>query len=173
MKRSLVILMIGVMFSLAASAQAAYIHQNKNLMFQSSLNGKSLAWRSESFGVLLNKWTGELVIDIPIDYLYVKELNPDFTPTGESAGKVISLRGVVPVNDVLQEGAEFMNVPVEVEIFFNGTSFRTGFVFSVFKMFPNGFSVQADGRFPHSYFGIESLKDAEDEIVLVFSFSGE
>ena len=173
MKHWIIILVISLGLATPAEAQLAHIHGSRDLMFQSSLNGQSLAWRSESYNVILNKWSGELAIDIPIDHLYVKELNPDFEATGESKGKVFSMRAVIPINDVLEEGAEFQDVAVEGDILFNDEEYKTEFIFSVFKMFPNGFAVQAQGRFPHSAFGIKNLEDAEDEIVLVFSFSGE
>jgi hypothetical protein len=173
MKKLILILALAIGMQTVASAQMAHIQMGRNLMFQSSLNGNSLAWSSETFNVVLDKWTGELGIDIPIDGLYVKELNPDFKPTGESQGKVFSLRSRIPVDDVLKQGAEAMNVPADTEIYFNGVQFNAVFNYTIIKMFPNGFAVQGEGRFPHSIFGISSLKDAEDELVIVFNFKGQ
>lgn len=173
MRKWFVIVFLGLFSVQGVSAQMAVIHErSRHLMVQSSMNGQSLAWTSEYFNVVLNKWTGEMAVDIPIDGLYVKELNPDFEMTGENKGKVLMIRSTVPVNDVLEQGAEVMNLSSDAEVFFNGIPFGTTMNYSIFKMFPNGFSIQAEVRFPHTVFGIESLRNATDEIVVVFNFQG-
>lgn len=154
-----------------SSAQEVVI-LDRNMQLFTSINNEPVAFASNSYDVFLNKATGEFETVIPIDNLYLAITNSELRVTGENRGKFMTLRGVLPVSDVLDNNSTVFNLKIEVIVNFNGIDYQTFLTFSILRMQPNGFSVMANGTFPHSVFEIKNLSNAKDELGLQMSFTG-
>ena len=166
------VILISSMIALGSSGQIAAI-TNVNLQIHASLNNKPLAWASQTADIRVNKYTGEFEVRLLIDNLDMAIINPEFSgSTGENLGKYLVLKGVIPVNDVLDNNGTVLNLDVELTASFNNIDYHTIFVFSILRVQDQGFSVMMKGSISHSALEIENLKQLDDELVVAISFVG-
>src|SRR5687768_16587497 len=97
---------------LKTSAQDAVI-LDRNIQLFISFSGKPAAFASNAFDIYINKATGEFRTTIQIDNLYMAIASPDMSVTGENKGKILTLSGIIPVNDVLDNNGTVINTKME------------------------------------------------------------
>lgn len=167
--------LVMILFFVQAPAQEAMI-LNTNMQIYASLNNKPQAWATDVVEIHVNKINGEFVAMILVDNLHLAIANPDFTGnTGENRGKYLTLRGVIPINDVLDNNSTVMNLNVELTANFNNIDYPTTFSFSILRMSANnnkGFSVMSKGRISISKLEISNLSKFDDELGIALSFTG-
>lgn len=155
-------------------AQEAAI-MNTNMQIYASLNNKPVAWATTTVDIHLNKTTGSFEVLLLTDNLYLALSNPDFVPTGENRGKVLSLRGVIPIYDVLDNNSNVMDLRVDLIANFNGIDYPVNFNFSILRLSPNdrkGFSAMVKGSLSISQLAISNLSNFDDELGISLSFTG-
>lgn len=145
------------------------------MQIYASLNDKPVAWATTLVDINLNKNTGEIEILLLTDNLHLALTNPDFVPTGENKGKLLSLRGVIPIYDVLDNNQNVMDLKIDMIANFNGIDYPTNFSFSILRLNPNdrkGFSVMAKGSLSIAQLAITNLSNFDDELGISLSFTG-
>jgi len=156
------------------AAQIAGI-QSINLQIHASINKEPLAWASNTAEIIVNKHTGEFEVRLLIDNLRMAITNPKFTGyTGENLGKYLTLKGIIPVIDVLDDNSTVLDLKVELTANFNNLDYPTIFTFSILRVQEQdrGFSVMMKGSISHSALKIDNLKQLDDELVIAISFVG-
>ncbi len=167
-----VILIICLISGFQLTAQYAVV-TNANMQIRASFNNAPLAWATSDVPISINKQTGEFETQILIDNLHYAVTNPNFTgTTGENKGKYLTIRGVIPVYDVVDKLTSVIDLKVEMTANFNSIDYPTIFTFTILTMQPKGFSVMASGSISHSALEIKNLKDLNDELVIILSFTG-
>lgn len=173
MKLSLIITLLALC-GYSRAQEAAIISTNMQIF--GSLDNKPMAWATDALEIHLNKASGEIVMRCLVDDLSIAIANPGWTGnTGENKGKYMSLSGVVPMNDVLNNNNSMMNQPVELMASFNDIEYPVQFVFSILRMSANnnkGFSIMAKGSLSISKLEIDNLKQLDDELGFSISFTG-
>lgn len=161
--------------SIQARAQEAVV-LNTNMQIYASLNNKPVAWATDLVEIHVNKVTGEFSAAILVDNLHLALTNPDFTGyTGENRGKLLTLTGIIPINDVINNNNTVMNLNVEITSNFNNIDYPTTFSFSILRMSANnnlGFSVMSKGSISISKLEINNLRQFDDELGISLSFTG-
>jgi hypothetical protein len=174
MKSLIFVLFITILFA-HASAQEAVIH-GANMQIYASLNNKPQAWATDAVEIHVNKVSGEFTAAILIDNLNLAIINPDFTGyTGENRGKYLTLRGILPINDVINNYYTVLDLNVELTANFNNIDYPTTFTFSILRMSANnnkGFSVMSKGSISISKLEINNLRDFDDELGIALNFTG-
>jgi hypothetical protein len=123
--------------------------------------------------IKLNKLTGDFEAQILVDNLAYATPNAEFTgATGENKGKYLTLTGVLPVNDVLENANNAIDRKIEITTEFDGYDYQSTFVFTMLKFQTGGFSVMASGTISHSELHIANLDQLNDELVIILSFTG-
>ncbi len=147
--------------------------RNTNIQIRASLNNSPIAWASEKINITINKQTGEFEAKLLVDDLYFATPNVNFTgATGEQKGKYLTLTGILPVNDVLQNANNAIDRKVEITANFNDRDYQTDFLFTILSLQTGGFSVMASGTLSHSALDISNLAELDDELVIILSFTG-
>ncbi len=155
-----------------SNAQYAVV-TNANMQIRASLNNSPLAWATSEVPISINKQTGEFETQILIDNLHYAVTNPNFTgTTGENRGKYLTIKGVIPVYDVVDKLTSMIDLKVEMTANFNNIDYPTIFTFTILTLQPKGFSVMASGSISHSALEIKNLKYLNDELVIILSFTG-
>jgi hypothetical protein len=161
--------------SLQSRAQVALI-TNTNIQIFGSLESKPLAWASDAVEIYINKSTGEFSAKVLVDNLSIAIANPDWMGnTGENKGKYMELKGILPINDVINNNNSVMNQTIELTAGFNDIEYPTQFTFSILRMSANngmGFSIMAKGSVSISRLEINNLKQLDDELGISLSFTG-
>ncbi|MEO6168665.1 MAG: hypothetical protein ABIO46_08160 [Chitinophagales bacterium] len=158
-------------FSIAQDA----VITNTNMQIYASLNGKPVAWATNMVELRINKATGEFMMQLFIDNIRLALSNPDYTPTGENLGKFLTLRGVLPIYDVLERSSNVMDLKVDLIASFNNIDYHTNFSFSILQLNPNnnkGFSVMTKGSVSIAGLGVTGLQGFDDELGIALSFNG-
>ena len=158
---------------LSYGQQAAIM--NTNMQIYASLHGKPVAWATTIVEIHLDKNTGAFEVLLLTDHLSLAMTNPDFVPTGENLGKVLSLRGTIPIYDVLNNNSNVMNMNIDLIANFNNIDFPTNFTFSILRLNPNdrkGFSLMVKGSLSISKLNITNLEGFDDELGISLSFTG-
>lgn len=162
------------LFPFFTVAQNAVI-TNTNMQIYASLNDKPVAWATNTVEIYIDKLTGEFRLLLAVDNIRLALTNPDYTPTGENLGKFLTLRGVLPINDVLQNNSNAMDLKVDLIANFNNIDYHTNFSFTILRLNPNnnkGFSVMTKGSLSVSGLGITGLQGFDDELGIALSFNG-
>jgi hypothetical protein len=169
-----VIFLFGVCQVIKGQGNSNYIAiRNANIQIKSSLNNTPMAWTTDVIDIKLNKQTGDFEAQILVDNLTYATPNADFTgATGENKGKYLSLTGVLPVSDVLENTNNAIDRKVEITTAFNNLEHRSTFTFTILKFQTGGFSVMASGTVSHRELEITNLDQLNDELVILLSFTG-
>jgi len=147
--------------------------RNANIQIKSSLNNTPMAWTTDVIDIKLNKQTGDFEAQILVDNLTYATPNADFTgATGENKGKYLTLTGILPVSDVLENANNAIDRKVELTTAFNNREYRSTFTFTILKFQTGGFSAMASGAISHRELGITNLEQLDDELVIILSFTG-
>ena len=147
--------------------------RNANIQIKSSLNNTPMAWTTDVIDIKINKQTGDFEANILVDNLTYATPNADFkTPTGENKGKYLTLTGILPVNDVLENANNAIDRKVEITTEFDGYDYQSAFTFTMLKFQTGGFSVMGSGTVSHSELHIANLEQLNDELVIILSFTG-
>ena len=161
-----------IYFSIEGYTQFASI-QNTNMQIYGVLNDQKVASATNDYLIKLNKQTGEFSIEIEVDNLESVETTPDFKPdTTKNMGKKLIISGQVPIREVLGKRISLFDVRVPVEVKFNEIYNETYFVFNIFLLANQGFSVMAKGAISHEELEIENLEEFEKDLIVNFSFTG-
>jgi len=170
--------LIGIVLTIVLSnihAQEAVV-LNTNMQIYASLKNQPQAWATDMVEVRVNKVSGEFAAIILVDNLHLAITNPDFTGyTGENRGKYLTLSGIIPINEVLDNNNTVMNLNVEITANFNNIDYPTTFSFSILRMSANnnkGFSVMSKGSISISKLEINNLKEFDDELGIALNFTG-
>ena len=132
-----------------------------------------MAWTTDVIDIKINKQTGDFEANILVDNLSYTTTNAEFKgATGENKGKYLSLSGVLPVHDVLENANNAIDRQVNITTEFNDLDYHSTFTFTILKFQTGGFSVMASGTVSHSALGIANLEQLEDELVIILSFTG-
>lgn len=161
-------------FAMQAQGNSNYVAiRNANIQIKSSLNNTPLAWTTDVIDIKINKQTGDFEANILVDNLTYATPNADFkAPGGENKGKYLTLSGVLPVNDVLENANNAIDRKVEITTSFDGYDYQSTFVFTMLKFQTGGFSVMGSGTVSHSELHIANLDQLNDELVIILSFTG-
>ena len=147
--------------------------RNANIQIKSSLNNTHMALTTDVIDIKMNKQTGDFEAQILVDNLTYATANPDFTgATGENKGKYLTLTGVLPVNDVLENANNAIDRKVEITAAFNNLQDHAAFTFTILKFQTGGFSAMGRGTISHRELKITNLEQLDDELVIILSFTG-
>ena len=147
--------------------------RNANIQIRATLQGAPLAWATDTVSIILDKQTGEFEAMILADDLHYAVSNPNFTPvTGENEGKYLTLKGIIPINEVIQNLNSTIDRKVDMTATFNDLEYHSTFTFTILTLQNNGFSVMANGPISHRALEIRNLEELEDELQILLSFTG-
>jgi hypothetical protein len=175
MRKYLCVMMMlfGASIILSGQPNSSYIGiRQSNIQIKGALHGAPIAWAADHVPVKINKQSGEFEVTILVDNLYQAIPNSGFQATGENRGKTLSLRGVIPVNDVLANGNSVIDRKVEVTASFNDLTTRSDFTFTILSIQSGGFSVMAEGNLFHRDLAIANLAEIDDPLHMLLSFVG-
>ncbi len=170
------IFLLNCMFLYGQSGKNYTAIRNTNVQIRASFHDSPLAWAADKVSIKLNKQTGDLEAKILVDDLHYAVANEDFKvatgATGENKGKYLTLTGVIPVNDVLQNQNNAIDLKVEMTANFNNINYHTTFSFTILSLQQHGFSVMANGTISHSALQITNLRELDDDLAVILSFVG-
>jgi len=146
--------------------------RNANIQIKASLNHAPLAWASESVDLKLNKQTGEFEVVLHIGDLYLVKTQPDFKSAAENQDKLITISGLLPVDDVLHNANNAIDRKVEMEVACDDMHYPADFTFTILTLQTGGFSVMANGTVSLRALQIVNLSGLDDEVQIILSFTG-